>query len=288
MYPRLDFGAVAIDSYWALLMVGIAVGSVAALRLALAARLSVRHFTVLIAGAVLAGLLGSHWLQVCVEWDRYQSRPLAILEFWKGRAFIGGPIAGLAFVVGYALWQKLPGWRSLDCLAPGLAIGHFFGRLGCCACGCCHGCPTDTWLGVTFTSTAVDPAAWRGVPLHPTQLYEAAGLLAIFYCLLWLWRRRSYDGQVVLAYFLTYALLRFSVEFLRGDAIRGFVIGWLSTSQFVAALMFTGALAALVLRLWHPRRAGVAEAVSLPATALAIAATPGGSHGPTDCTSLCA
>jgi len=80
-------------------------------------------------------------------------------------------------------------------------------------------------------------------PLHPTQLYESAATLAIFIFLRWLSGRKRFDGQVTLAYIFLYAVARFVIEFYRGDAARGVVLGgWLSTSQFIAILMVLGVL----------------------------------------------
>jgi phosphatidylglycerol:prolipoprotein diacylglycerol transferase len=68
--------------------------------------------------------------------------------------------------------HRMPWLRTADAFAPGLALGHAIGRLGCFAAGCCYGKPTSAWWGVTFT----DPAAYlvSGTPLevalHPTQL----------------------------------------------------------------------------------------------------------------------
>jgi phosphatidylglycerol:prolipoprotein diacylglycerol transferase len=249
MYPRLEIGSLSVDNYTLLLGLGIAIGIVCVLRLAKQAGLSLRPFPFLIVGGLIAGLFGCHWLDVCVQWSDYRIDPWRILAFWESRAFIGGPVVALVFVVCHTRWRGMPAWTVLDCLVPGLAIGQVFGRMGCCAAGCCHGCPTQSCLGVCFTTSSVHPAQWRGLPLHPTQLYEAAGTLALFYGLLWLWRRRSFDGQVVLAYCFAYPILRFCLEFYRGDAIRGFVIGWLSTSQLVSLLIFSGGLIALFCRL---------------------------------------
>lgn len=260
MFDRLSIGSFRIHPYTSLLVLGLLVGIITGMRLARLARLSWWRFLLLGLGAELAGLLGAHWLQVCVDWRAYADRPIEVLYFWSGRAFIGAPVVALLFVLWGARRLRLPTWRCLDAMAPGVVIGHFFGRLGCCAVGCCHGYPTNCWAGVRFISKSIHPREWRGLYLHPTQLYEAAGLLVLFYGLLWLWRRRSQDGQVVLAYLMAYPVLRFGVEFFRGDVARGFVIDGLSTSQFVSLWMFAAALTALVLRV---RRARAAAAMQM-------------------------
>jgi phosphatidylglycerol:prolipoprotein diacylglycerol transferase len=71
------------------------------------------------------------------------------------------------------------------------------------------------------------------LPVHPTQLYEAVGCLAITaFLLFWLRPRKRFEGQVILSFIGLYAVLRFALEFLRADE-RGELLG-LSTSQLLA------------------------------------------------------
>ena len=87
------------------------------------------------------------------------------------------------------------------------------------------------------------------MPLHPVQLYESAVCLVLFGVLMWLARRRHRDGDVIAAYTLLYAVARFVLEFFRGDADRGFVFGGLlSTSQFIAIILFGVAVVVLIVR----------------------------------------
>jgi len=118
-----------------------------------------------------------------------------------------------------------------------LAIGHAIGRLGCFAAGCCFGKPTHGWWGVTFTN----PLAYErvGTPLNealqPTQLFEFAVELANFFLLMWMLRRKKFDGQIFGAYLILYGVARFFLEFLRGDPGRGEVFGGLmSGTQLIA------------------------------------------------------
>jgi phosphatidylglycerol:prolipoprotein diacylglycerol transferase len=93
-----------------------------------------------------------------------------------------------------------------------------------------------------------------GVPLHPTQLYEAAFNLANFAFLAWMFRRRPPFGTVLGAYLVTYGIGRFCLEFLRGDPDRGFVLGGtLSTSQAIAAVMVPMGIGLIV---WARRSQG--------------------------------
>jgi phosphatidylglycerol:prolipoprotein diacylglycerol transferase len=88
--------------------------------------------------------------------------------------------------------------------------------------------------------------------LHPVQLYESIVCLVLFGVLVRLSRRKRFDGEVILAYTLLYAIARFVLELFRGDADRGFLFGGLlSTSQFIAAILGPAAIA-----LWLVRRRG--------------------------------
>jgi phosphatidylglycerol:prolipoprotein diacylglycerol transferase len=123
--------------------------------------------------------------------------------------------------------------------------------------GCCYGRPTSMPWGVTFT----DPAAAAvvgtplGISLHPVQVYESFLCLMLFIFLVWLSRRKRFDGQIILAYLILYAVLRFFLEYFRGDADRGFVFnGLFSTSQFVALIAVIIGLPVYVARLKASRR----------------------------------
>ena len=122
--------------------------------------------------------------------------------------------------------------------APGIALGHVIGRLGCLMAGCCYGRPADVPWAITFT----DPFAFANVgtplnvPLHPTQVYEAGAELIILILLLATERKgRTYPGRTFWGYMLLYAVSRFAIEFYRADE-RGFLMG-LSTSQFISVVL---------------------------------------------------
>jgi phosphatidylglycerol:prolipoprotein diacylglycerol transferase len=141
------------------------------------------------------------------------------------------------------IWQlrkhRLPLWSSGDLFAPGIALGYMVGRLGCLMAGCCYGRPTSVAWAVTFT----DPAANLNVgtplggPLHPTQLYESAAGLVIFLLLMALEKRPGhFAGRTFWSFAFLYSVLRFIIEFFRGDD-RGMVLSYLSTSQFISVVL---------------------------------------------------
>ncbi|HKP85590.1 MAG TPA: prolipoprotein diacylglyceryl transferase [Blastocatellia bacterium] len=200
-----------------------------------------------------ASLIGSKVLMVITEWGDYGgdwSRVISFDFLRSGGVFYGGFIAAvLASVILMRRWH-LPWRRTADAFAPGIALGHAIGRLGCFSAGCCWGKPTTSWLGVRFTEKASE---LTGVPIDsalvPTQLIEAAANLLIFAFLFWLTKRRKFEGQIIYAYLMIYSVTRFTIEFWRDDP-RGSVLG-LSTSQFISIVMFA---IGFILTLYHRRR----------------------------------
>jgi phosphatidylglycerol:prolipoprotein diacylglycerol transferase len=220
---------------------------------------------------LLGGLIGSKLLLMVAE-PEYGAdwRNLLSIDFlrsggvWYG-GFLGGLLTGLLLIRRY----RLPFWKVLDAFAPGVAIGQAVGRQGCFAAGCCWGKPTSLPWGVRFTPLGHEITGVPiGVDLHPTQLYESAATLAIFFFLLWLHRRKRFSGQVILFYAVLYSITRFAIEFLRDDP-RGDISGLttltgLSTSQLISLFVGIGALVLLILR-W--RRAAPEQPEKVSSTA---------------------
>lgn len=182
-----------------------------------------------------------------------------------GLVYYGGALAFFgALRLGCRLW-RLPPWPLLDAVCRYVPLGHAFGRLGCFFGGCCFGAVTNGPLGVRFPAGSpaflqhkaqglLPPGAVASLPVHPTQLYEALGNLVLFGLLALVSRRPGGlpPGRLTTLYLLGYAVLRFTVEFWRGDDIRG-LYGPLSTSQYIA--MSVG-LACLTILLRQNRRVG--------------------------------
>jgi phosphatidylglycerol---prolipoprotein diacylglyceryl transferase len=200
-----------------------------------------------------SSLIGSKVLMVITEWNDYRGEWKRILSFdlWRsGGVYYGGfLVALLVSVILMRRWQ-LPWRKTSDAFAPGVALGHSIGRLGCFSAGCCWGKPTTSWIGVHFTAKAGE---LTGVPtdsaLIPTQLIEAIVNLVIFGFLMWLRKRRSFDGQIIYSYLMIYGVARFIIEFWRDDP-RGEIFG-LSTSQFISVIMF---LLGLAMTLYYRRQ----------------------------------
>jgi phosphatidylglycerol:prolipoprotein diacylglycerol transferase len=218
---------------------------------------------------LVSSLIGSRLLFIAtnvptyVQLCREEGDCLRALRVWEGGlVFFGGFFGALLTAVWYTRRHDMRFWRVADVLAPSVAIGHFFGRLGCYAAGCCwgkeaHGAalawaarfPATSLVFQDYTAREALPASAEVTPpLHPVQLYEALGELGLFLALSLLLRRKRWDGQVLVAYLIGYSILRFVVELFRGDAARRFVTTSLSTSQFIALLTIPLALAIFLAR----------------------------------------
>lgn len=222
---------------------------------------------------LLASLIGSKLLMLFTE-PEYRENPLRLvsLDFLRsGGVFYGGLLG--AIVVGYFLMRRyqLPWWKTADACAPGIALGNFFGRQGCFAAGCCWGKPTEMPWGVKFSELSHQITGVPiHTPLHPTQLYESFSLLLVFVLLVWLHKRKSFDGQVLLVYALLYSIIRFVIEFFRDDP-RGDIFGLttltgLSTSQLISILVGIAALVLLISR-WRRAARQADAAPMIPAQA---------------------
>ncbi len=211
---------------------------------------------------LLASLLGSRLLLVITEWDSFAEdwRKIFSLDIIRSLGvFYGGLLVGLGVIIFASHRYGYSWWRLGDALAPGVALGQSFGRLGCFASGCCWGKPTALPWGVRFPEVAHEFIGTpSGIPLHPTQLYESAGTLALFFLLMAVLRRRTFTGQVALTYLILYGVMRFSIEFLRDDW-RGWV-GPLSTSQFISIVLVLFAVIAFYTRKHRVGAATVSQA----------------------------
>lgn len=271
MYPELfRIGNFPINTYGLLLAAGMLLALVVAAKLAKRDGLPTEKIYDLGLWTLIGGLLGSKLLMLVVD-EQFRANPWNIfsLDFLRsGGVYYGGFLGGFFTLLFLIRRYKLEFWKVADAFAPGVALGQFFGRQGCFAAGCCWGKPTDLPWGVHFTelgheNTGVPIYGVDGSPLHlhPTQLYESFTMLAVFAFLVWLHRRKRFDGQVLITYGVIYSIVRFTIEFFRDDP-RGDFLGLttltgLSTSQIISLLVAFGSIAFLFMR--HRRAANKSQ-----------------------------
>jgi phosphatidylglycerol---prolipoprotein diacylglyceryl transferase len=189
--------------------------------------------------AILSGILGAKILMILVDFGYYTAHPrelFALSTLQAGGVWSGGFLLALVMCIWYMRVNNMPVLRTCDVFAPGLALGHAFGRVGCFAAGCCYGRETTLPWGVTFSNPLAHSISDTPlhVPLHPTQLYEMALELCNCLFLVWLIRRKKFEGEIIGTYMIIYGVGRFFIEFFRADEGRGSFIGWMSGTQAIA------------------------------------------------------
>ena len=198
---------------------------------------------------MVGGIAGSRIAYVIEHWQsEFAANPAAVFSVWNGGLmFYGGFILSLILFFAWCLRNKENPLRLADLLAAVIPLGHAFGRIGCFFYGCCYGRDSDCWCAVTFPvgSPSYYEHGRQLVSVLPTQLFEAAALLALFGVLMWAWRGRETgdgrreardvrrgDGLIAGLYLCGYAVIRFGIEILRGDPRAA--VGPFSISQTIS------------------------------------------------------
>ncbi len=179
-------------------------------------------------GALFAAYGGARYLNDVVQYfsgdiDIFFSR-----DRQNGIVFYGGFLGILLLTFATAAILKLRTKLLLDALVIPILVAHAIGRVGCFVRGCCYGEVCDLPWAITHWTHHIP------TPRHPVQIYEALALALLSG---YFWKLRLHPGQAFARYLWSYAGVRFSMEFLRDDPIRG-IFGELSTSQWIALLLF--------------------------------------------------
>jgi phosphatidylglycerol---prolipoprotein diacylglyceryl transferase len=210
----------------------------------------------------LAGIAGAKLMMFLLDLPYYFRNPSQIFStatLQAGGVFYGGLLLALLVAVWYMRSRKLPLLATADAFAPGLALGHSIGRIGCFTAGCCWGQPTHLPWAVTFHSPRASELVGvpLGIALHPTQLYEAIAEALIFVFLYRRFGKAHRPGAIIGWYLMLYSTVRFLVEFLRAhDQVNPFG-GPFSASQWIAL-----GLIALTAVVWLRTRSDARQPVA--------------------------
>ena len=179
----------------------------------------------------LGGILGARVMYVSQNFEDYRHDLWAVLRVQEGGlVWYGGLFGAVLCGALYARWRHWPILKLCDFFAPPAALAHGIGRIGCFFNGCCYGLRTDSAWGAYFPG--------RPYANLPTQLYEAACLFLLAGFLFHFSSQKRREGQVFLVYLFSYSVLRFLMEFLRGDNPHYFYLTlsqWMSTGLFLSA-----------------------------------------------------
>ena len=216
LLPKLiSYGNLYLPTYGVLVALGFLAGLWITVKLARRSGLNAELVTNLAVYVALAGLLGAKLLMIWFDWPHVEIFSLGFLQ--AAGVFQGGLILALAVAYFYMRYNKLPLLQTADCFAPGIALGHAIGRLGCFAAGCCWGKACTLPWAVTFHK----PDAWAltGVPLetplHPSQLYEFSTEGLLFAFLYWRFTKAHEPGKIIGLYLVLSSIARFLIEFTR-------------------------------------------------------------------------
>ncbi|MCL4215454.1 MAG: prolipoprotein diacylglyceryl transferase [Candidatus Hydrogenedentes bacterium] len=214
---------------------------------------------------LLAALMGARFAALW-QMGAYREFWRALILWDSGMVFYGGLVGGVLAGLIYVLIRKFPPLQVADVAAPYMALGEMFGRIGCFLNGCCWGKVSALPWAMGFPRASypfrhqvqehmlvVDADA--SLPVHPTQLYMAAGLLLMFFLLRHLMKKRIAAGGVILLYVFLHGCLRFTVEFFRADNAHTY--GPFTTSQVFSLALLLGAAAGLGAWWWNKDRTGL-------------------------------
>lgn len=189
-------------------------------------------------------IIGARAFYVFTYWEEEFAGKGWAEVFWirrGGLVFYGGFAAAALAGIFYASWKKLDLWRVADALAPSVALGHAFGRIGCLMTGCCYGKVCELPWAVRF------PEGHQTHPdaVHPTQIYAASLNFLLYTVLAFLYRRKSFDGQIFALYLMAYAVVRACLEIFRGDYAGQSL---LTPGQMMGAMVFAVGLGLYFVR----------------------------------------
>ena len=245
MIKNIEIFDVTITSYLVLWLIGVFVVSVIACKRAEKNKIDDNDMiiTLLIIGIGVA--VGSHLLYGATNYEGivYVFQNLHIIDSFSsfvevcviifgGAVYYGGLIGGI--FVGYIYMKKQNADIDAYCLilTPLIPLFHFFGRIGCFLSGCCYG--VECSVGFTYTYAPIIQA--NSVVRFPIQLVEAGFNILLFILLGYIAKNKNFKRHILSLYLILYAIIRFVLEFWRGDDIRGFLFG-VSTSQIISLVI---------------------------------------------------
>lgn len=238
-------------------MIVVALAVINSAALAICSRRGLVYYDLLILEcyAGLGAILGSKLLYLLtiknqIDWKLFFSN----LDYFNscmrgGFVFWGGLITGVPFVLAGAKMHKIRIRDYLNVIAFIIPLGHGFGRIGCFLAGCCYGIESNSVIAVIYPEGSYAPV---GVKILPVQLIEAVLLFSISVIIYFVFLRKNREGGIYF-YFISYSIVRFILEFFRGDSYRGILWGF-STSQWISIFSLIVTLLFLSCRIFQRKQ----------------------------------
>lgn len=256
MYPIVSFFGKTITTYFIFSLIGIFVAGTFACKLSKKRGEDDNETIIVMLFASIGAILGGHilygitnfsLLPILLTAESFSQFLEYIVSIFGGSVFYGGLIGAIISAFITIRFRKLPLNIYSDILATIIPLFHCFGRVGCFLGGCCYG--IESHFGFTAHGNMLVPEV-NDVSRFPVQLLEAFFNLLLFFVLLYIYNKslsnKKFQGKILFIYLISYSIIRFCDEFLRGDKIRGFIFG-LSTSQFISVWIFFISVSCLII-----------------------------------------
>jgi phosphatidylglycerol:prolipoprotein diacylglycerol transferase len=217
VHPEImHWGMLHVRSYGLMLAIAFLVGTAVSLAEARRRGLDEDRVVTVILAALVAAILGARGLYVLEHIGEFRREWGSVLALWQGGLTLYGGIV-LGTMVGLAMARRLglPMWTVADTLTPAVALGTFFGRIGCFLNGCCYGHPTKLPWGVVFPPDSFAGLEFGASPVHPSQLYFSLAGLLLFFFTLGFRRRFTVPGTLFWTFIILFALIRIPLDFTR-------------------------------------------------------------------------
>jgi phosphatidylglycerol:prolipoprotein diacylglycerol transferase len=247
MFPDLfSLGPLTIHTYGLFMAAGFFFGMIVTLKIAKLEGITPQQIMDMGLIIILSAIVGSRLMHILLNITYYSQEPEAIFKIWQGGlVFSGGIIGVIIAMFWYAKRRKLSLLKIGDLWAPAASVGQAIGRIGCFMSGCCYGKPTDLKWGVVFTHP--NSLAPLNIPLHPTQIYSSMSGFIIFFILLKIRSKKTFEGQVFLWFLILHSTARLVIERFRGD-YRGIILNTdMSVTQLITIFILIASVVALIV-----------------------------------------
>ncbi|MFH0804588.1 MAG: prolipoprotein diacylglyceryl transferase [Patescibacteria group bacterium] len=237
-----SIGPLSVHWYGIILALAVSAGFVLSYRLFRQRGVDTAHLANLFIVIFLCGIIGGRMGHLVGEWGYYHDHLSATVQLWRGGIAIHGVLAGaLLGLWGYCRWRKLAFWVTADLLVVSLPLMQAIGRWGNYFNQELYGMPTSLPWGIPVDQAFREPGYAAAQYYHPLFLYESLLMLAVFAGIWWLFRRAQLkSGQLTLAYFAMFAVVRFSLDYIRLHKPMAAGLSytqWLSIGIFIAAAL---------------------------------------------------
>lgn len=243
MHPILHLGPIEIPAYGTVIFIGLLIGIIIASLTCKKYKLEKIDIALSTILASIGLIIGAKVLYIftiiseIIKDFAFVKTHISETIFYalSGYVFYGGLIGAVLGYWFYCKWFKIDFLSLINVITPAIPLVHAFGRIGCFLGGCCYGVEYHGKFAVHFPENEF-VTELNNVPRFPVQLLESGINFILFIVLLIYARKIRKKGSILGIYLICYGIIRFSLEFLRGDLERGIFLN-VSTSQWISLIL---------------------------------------------------